>query len=385
MAHRLTLAPLPITTSKVVFDVTRLYRNRLPAFGTGIDRIDLAIGLELAARFGDDCRFVHVCFGGFAEMSGDHVRSLMKALDLRWHDGAGDGGVNLAAPLAMGRMRAALGRRIDADATYVVASHSGLPQREGYLDRFDPDRKMQRLAYIHDLIPLEYPEYQTARSRLIFRRYLSELAKGPVSFVANSADTGRRLAAYAASQGWSVDAPLVAIPELSSQSIVGHDVPKSLEPVFKKGPVFTVLGTIEPRKNHLLLLNLWRQMAEVGEAPQLLIIGKRGWMNDNIVALLDNCAAIQPFVTEANDLTDEEIAAVLAHSRALLFPSFAEGLGIPVLEANAAGLQVIASDLPAIREIASEDTVFLNPLDGPGWRTAILAAATPETRHVAAR
>ena len=88
---------------------------------------------------------------------------------------------------------------------------------------------------------------------------------------------------------------------------------------------------------------------------------------------------------KVRDLTDEEIAAVLAHSRALLFPSFAEGLGIPVLEANAAGLQVIASDLPAIREIASEDTVFLNPLDGPGWRTAILAAATPETRHVAAR
>ena len=116
-------------------------------------------------------------------------------------------------------------------------------------------------------------------------------------------------------------------------------------------------------------------MAEAGEAPQLLVIGKRGWMNDNIVALLDDCAAIQPFVTEANGLSDAEIAAVLKASRAMLFPSFAEGLGIPMLEAKAAGLPVIASDLPALREIAAADTVFLDPLDGLGWREAILAAA----------
>ena len=61
----------------------------------------------------------------------------------------------------------------------------------------------------------------------------------------------------------------------------------------------------------------------------------------------------------------------------MLFPSFAEGLDIPMLEAKAAGLKVIASDLPALHEIAADDTVFLDPLDGPGWRSAILSSATP--------
>lgn len=376
MAHRLTLAPLPIETDRVVFDITRLYRNRLSAFGTGIDRIDLAIGRELSARFGAACRFVHVCYGGFTEMSGDHARALLHALDQRWHESADQVSANLMGPLALGRLRAAMAGGFGEGATYVVASHSGLPQREGYLKRFDPGGQMQRLAYIHDLIPLEYPEYQTPRSRLIFRRYLAELATGPLSFAVNSADTGRRLAAYADTQGWRVAPPVVVIPELEPIAGPPSDLPASLAPVFGKGPVFTALGTIEPRKNHLLLLTLWRQMAEAGEAPQLLVIGKRGWMNDNIVALLDDCAAIQPFVIEANGLSDAEIAAVLGRSRAMLFPSFAEGLGIPVLEAKAAGLKVIASDLPALREIAADDTVFLNPLDGPGWRSAILSAAT---------
>lgn len=377
MAHRLTLAPLLIETDRVVFDVTRLYRNRLSPFGTGIDRIDLAIGLELSSRFGDTCRFVHVCYGGFAEMSGDEARGLLQALDRRWHDSAGAGGANLALPLALGRLRAMASGGFGKGATYIVASHSGLPQREGYLRRFDPDGQMRRLAYIHDLIPLDYPEYQTPRSRLIFRRYLAELATGPLSFAVNSADTGRRLATYADAQGWRIAPPVVAIPELEHGADSPTDLPASLKPVFDKGPVFTVLGTIEPRKNHLLLLTLWRQMAAAGEAPQLLVIGKRGWMNDNIVALLDECATIRPYVTEATGLSDGQIAAALGQSRAMLFPSFAEGLGIPMLEAKAAGLKVIASDLPALREIAADDTVFLNPLDGPGWRDAILAAAIP--------
>ena len=53
MTHRLVLDPLPIETPNVVFDITRLYRNRLSAFGTGVDRIDLAIGRDLALRFGE--------------------------------------------------------------------------------------------------------------------------------------------------------------------------------------------------------------------------------------------------------------------------------------------------------------------------------------------
>ncbi len=378
MAHRLTLARLPVETNSVVFDVTRLYRNRLSAFGTGIDRIDLAIGLELATRFGDACRFVHVCYGGFAEMAGINARALMQALDQRWHEGVGQGGPDLATPLLAARLRSAAGAGFDKDATYVVASHSGLPQREGYLGRFDPAGTVRRLAYIHDLIPLDYPEYQTARSRQVFRRYLSELAGGPVSFAVNSADTGRRLSEYATSQGWKIAPPTVMIPDLEADENALGDLPAALDPVFSKGPVFVVLGTIEPRKNHLLLLNLWRQMAAEGQAPQLLIIGKRGWMNDNIVAMLDECASIQPFVTEASGLTDREIAAVLQRSCALLFPSFAEGLGIPLLEANAAGLQVIAADLPALREIARPDAIFLDPLDGPGWRQAILNASVTQ-------
>ena len=64
---------------------------------------------------------------------------------------------------------------------------------------------------------------------------------------------------------------------------------------------------------------------------------------------------------------------LLSQSKALLFPSFAEGLGIPILEAAALGVSCIVSDIPVFREIAPADTVFLDPLDGSGWMREIVS------------
>jgi glycosyltransferase involved in cell wall biosynthesis len=79
-------------------------------------------------------------------------------------------------------------------------------------------------------------------------------------------------------------------------------------------------------------------------------------------------------VTEFGDLSDLEVQKLITSSSALLFPSFTEGLGIPLLEAAALGIYCIVSDIPVFREIAPAGTCFLDPLDGPGWRRAILTA-----------
>ena len=89
------------------------------------------------------------------------------------------------------------------------------------------------------------------------------------------------------------------------------------------------LGTIEPRKNHLLLLHLWRELAEaLGDAaPKLLLIGRRGWENENILDLLERCPALQGKVMEYAGLPDAAVAGLLPGARALLFPPFAGGFG----------------------------------------------------------
>jgi glycosyltransferase involved in cell wall biosynthesis len=139
-------------------------------------------------------------------------------------------------------------------------------------------------------------------------------------------------------------------------------------------PYFLVLATIEPRKNHLLLLNLWRTL--VGESvtvPRLIIAGRRGWENEMVLDMLERCDAIADVVEERRDLADAELGRLLQGARAVLLPSFAEGYGLPVAEALAAGAPVICSDLPALREVGGDVPEYIDPLDGLAWRQAILA------------
>jgi len=134
-------------------------------------------------------------------------------------------------------------------------------------------------------------------------------------------------------------------------------------------PYFVVLSTIEPRKNHWFLLQMWRRLVETmgDSAPRLVIIGQRGWECENVAYMLERSEKLKGFVFEYSNCTDEELATYLHHAQALLFPSFAEGYGMPLVEALAFGVPVIASDLPVFREVAGEIPEYVDPLDGKRW------------------
>jgi Glycosyltransferase len=208
-----------------------------------------------------------------------------------------------------------------------------------------------------------------------FAAFLDALAAAPIRFHTNSADTARRLSAHAAAQGWTVEGVEPAIPRLAAPvrpTGPGGSLRPEVRALLESStPYCVVLGTIEPRKNHLLLLHIWREFAAEPAPPTLVIVGRRGWENEMVVDILDRCAAIAPIVREFGDLADAEAQALLAGARALLLPSFAEGLGLPLLEAGAAGTPCIVSDLPAFREVAPAGARFLSPIDGPGWKQAI--------------
>ena len=139
-------------------------------------------------------------------------------------------------------------------------------------------------------------------------------------------------------------------------------------------PYFVCLGTVEARKNHLLLLNLWRDIVgqNAERAPGLVLIGRRGWEIENAIDMLSRCPALHGIVSERGRASDIETVRILKNARALLLPSYAEGFGFPLIEALASGNPVLCSDLPALREIGGAIPEYFDPLDGNAWRAAIL-------------
>jgi hypothetical protein len=140
-------------------------------------------------------------------------------------------------------------------------------------------------------------------------------------------------------------------------------------------PYFLCVGTIEPRKNHLLLLHLWRRLVELrgNQAPRPLIVGSRGWENENVLDLLDRCTAPKGHVVELGAVSDIRLAALLRSARALLMLSFAEGFGPLIAEALSQGMPVICSDLPALRGVGQGVTEYLDPLCASAWLDAVQA------------
>jgi glycosyltransferase involved in cell wall biosynthesis len=138
---------------------------------------------------------------------------------------------------------------------------------------------------------------------------------------------------------------------------------------------FVMLGTIEGRKNHQLILDVWsRLVAERGsDAPTLVIIGQRGWQAEDALARLDRPAEFAEKLLQFDRCGDEELAAWLGGARALLMPSFAEGFGLPVVEALQSGTPVICSNLPVFSEIAGGIPTFLDPLDVAAWKMAVMS------------
>jgi glycosyltransferase involved in cell wall biosynthesis len=237
---------------------------------------------------------------------------------------------------------------------------------------------------IHDLIPIEYPEYFEPGCERRYQRLSRSLGKHFDALIANSEATARALRRHIRLAPAS---PSPARPmRIAAPGVRAFPRPRAVAgPLDQPAPYFVVLGTIEPRKNHLLLLNLWTRLAIEPSPPRLLVIGARGWENEQVVDMLERSRRLRGLVEEHNGLTDLEIGALLHRARALLLPSFAEGFGLPLAEALASGVPALCSDIPPFREIGREVPEYLDPLDLNAWGGAVSDYCRPDSSRRAAQ
>jgi glycosyltransferase involved in cell wall biosynthesis len=141
---------------------------------------------------------------------------------------------------------------------------------------------------------------------------------------------------------------------------------------------FLYLGTIEPRKNLMTLLRAYVKLpAEVRERFPLLLAGGWGWNSADVAAFLHDEARHRGVITTGY-LPEEHLGALLNGARALVYPSFYEGFGLPPVEMMACGGAVLCSTAGALVETAGGRAHLIDPLDEDGWREALQRAATDD-------
>lgn len=229
---------------------------------------------------------------------------------------------------------------------------------------------------VHDTIPLDYPAFTRKGQDAAFARKLAAVSAGADRVIYNSDATRQAAEAHLARLG-RVPPGVVAHLGVTPPKPAPETLPAPLRVLLAERACFVILGTVEPRKNHALLLDVWDGLARdlpADKVPALIVAGGRGWRNEGVFARLDAAArAIPRHVFEVPDLPDGAVAALLAQSRALLFPSLAEGFGLPAAEAAALGVPVLCNDLAATREILGNYPVYADVQDAYSWRSGIFA------------
>lgn len=396
----------------VAIDLTRLSTRLGQPSPSGIDRVELAYARHFLRE--DGPRFGLVSTG-----MGPRVLDRATALDLAetvaagWVEDASAQAdpvycrlAGLPAPAARTsvrpggdgrRMRAETGLRIlrggrvddlPASTAYLHVSHLRL-ERSRRFDWLYARSDIRAVFTVHDLIPIRYPEYCRAGEAERHAARLETVARHAAHVLVDTAAIGADLRDHLASRGQPAPPTTTAHLGIEASFIeAGRSGAGATDPAFER-PTFIVCGTVEPRKNHLVLLNAWRALAaRGGPVPRLLVVGRRGWEAESAVAMLDRCPSLRGHVEEVTDLSTPGLATLMRRATALLMPSFSEGYGLPILEAAACGLPVVASDIPVHRETAGAIAHFVDPNDGLGWMRAVemlSEAASPLRADLARR
>ena len=385
--------------SPVLYDLTHLSHRAEIGAPSGIDRVDLMYARALS-RSPRLAGAVHYGVSRPSLLEASELAAVVARAENRWRGQASSDpglarlrnfllGVTQETqqtwaprpPLAwrreivrrarIGRYKLLSRREAPRGAVYLNVAQHALERRTHF--RWLADRPDVKPAFfLHDLLPLDYPEFWPAGHEEMFERRVATLFELAHAILVSSETVAERLRAELRRRGrdpalfvWPLPSPLQANPGADEE-----------DAELAAAPYFVVLGAIEPRKNHLALLNIWRAMIEAGERPpKLVVVGGRGWLNAETCAALDRARALEGYVVEAAGLGDAALRRLLRNARALLAPSFAEGYGLPLVEALGLGVPVLASDLPIFREVSRGCAILLGATDGAAWREAVRALA----------
>jgi alpha-1,3-rhamnosyl/mannosyltransferase len=230
------------------------------------------------------------------------------------------------------------------------------------------------VATLHDLSALHHPEWHPRERIEEYERLLPPALARCVHFLAGSEFTRQELIGI-----------LGIAPERVTR--VYHGIRPGLRPLSQAevAPVLRRLGlppryllhvgTIEPRKNLAMLLRAYCALpAEVRARTPLLLVGSWGWNAEGVADYL-HAEARHRGVVHVGYIPERYLAAVYGGARALVYPTFYEGFGLPPLEMFACGRPVLASTAGALVETLGGLAFHIDPEDTDGWHRALQAAA----------
>lgn len=266
-----------------------------------------------------------------------------------------------------------LGHNMDNSIIFLLDSSWEHAPHLTYLLSYAVEHNSHIYALVHDLIPFQHPELlDSNKLRQVFTEWHNMILEKADGIICVSRTTADAVAEYYQEMRFVRRRPMNIF-----YFHPGADIPAleryardSIREFVAAKPTFLMVGTVEPRKGHRMVLEAFRELIHDLDI-QLLILGHDGWHNDEFKQLLEENPELAAHVMWVKDADDRELQWAYSHTEALIAASIAEGFGLPLIEAASFNLPVICSDIPIFHEVLQEQAVFFPVMDREAFISCI--------------
>lgn len=229
---------------------------------------------------------------------------------------------------------------------------------------------------VYDLIPITHPEFCDDYLVNVFKSYFKKSISYVDKYICISKTVAKDLSHFLNESSSSV-VPDISFFHLGSDfKLRGYSddlISSEIKAVFnKKIPIYLIVCTVEPRKNHEYLLNVFDQLWKEGHEIGLCIVGRIGWKVDALINTILKHPLLGKKLFMFNDAIDAEVSFCYDNSKALLFPSIVEGFGLPIIEGLQRKLPVFASGTEIHREVGGNFVQYFNLNDPDSLKKLLL-------------
>ncbi len=247
----------------------------------------------------------------------------------------------------------------------------------------EPPAGQPSVATVHDVTTVLFPEWHFWGNRLLHRRRLAWIRGHAARVIVDAEATRADTAAVLDLPACRLDVVPLARGTGGPAAASDADVRARLR--LGDAPYVLCVGTLEPRKNLVRLVEAFRRLpADLGPVT-LVLAGPWGWRTRSLLAALRKPADPGRPVVVTGALEENAVGALYGGATVFAYPSLYEGFGLPVLEAMAAGVPVLTSAGGACAEVAGDAALLVNPasVDAIAAGLELLLRSEDERRRLA--
>jgi len=229
---------------------------------------------------------------------------------------------------------------------------------ECYEDEFfEFASKLNLVLLIHDIIPITHPDIQPEHIVKAFNTKVIDMMKISKLILTVSKSEAKIIENFLRSK--NIDKPIYPI-RLGTDIKISQSIKKPNG--FDVKDFYLMVGTVEPRKNHLFVLKAFHKIwKENQDFPNLVIAGRFGWKYQSVLDFISSSPFKDKKLFFIESPPDEELEYLYQNAKALIMASIREGFGLPIVEAMAKHKPILASDIEVFKEVAGDYPIYFDP------------------------